>query len=171
MPCRPMLCDIYIRFWNHLNFELFSMNSYNTFDYYKIRKNLKNIIYLQSNVIFDLKAVQHFSIRRLKAETPYFWMKKFWSTLSQHMLPKWSNISCVWYARFSNKWVQHDDAVVNTCWPACHDMILLSNYGIQAFQRRVRCSHKVQFGRAMIFWKLLCFCTLKKFLKNQLTSF
>ena len=52
-----------------------------------------------------------------------FLNEKFWSALSQHILPKWSNTSCVWYARFSNKLVQHDDAVVNTCWPACYGMI------------------------------------------------
>ena len=130
MPRRPMLCDVYIRFWNYLNFWLFSINFHDSFDYCKIQKILKNMIYLWSNVIFDLRVVWHFLTRRLKAETLYFSMKNFWSTLSQHMLPKFYNISCTWYASFSNKLAQNDDAVVNTCWPACHGMILRINYGI-----------------------------------------
>ena len=130
MPCRPMLYDVYIRFWNYLNFQLFSMNSYNAFDCCKIQKFLKNMIYLWRNVICYLRVVWDFLTRRLKAETLYFTMRKFWSTLSQHLLPKFYNKACAWYASFSNKWAQYDDAVVNTCWPACYGMILLINYGI-----------------------------------------
>ena len=46
MPCRPILCDVYIRLWNYLNFWLFSINFHDAFDYCKIQKNLKNMIYL-----------------------------------------------------------------------------------------------------------------------------
>ena len=38
MACRPMLCDVYIRFCKYLNFQLFSINFYNFFDYCKIQK-------------------------------------------------------------------------------------------------------------------------------------
>ena len=70
-----------------LESSTFLMNSYNDFDYCKIQKKVANIIYLQKNVIFYLKVISDFLIRRLKAETSYFLMKNFWSTFSQHLLP------------------------------------------------------------------------------------
>ena len=46
----------------------------------KFKKKVANIIYLQKNVIFYLKVIPDFLIRRLKAETSHFLMKNFWST-------------------------------------------------------------------------------------------